>query len=102
YYAVINANYSYRRENDSTSPSNFNRKFFIVGDGSSVSITNEICKQEDQAMWVSYGFLEFYDQSINSKNLSLLCFGGPQKYQQSDDISLVSRGAFVAFGSGGD
>lgn len=100
YYAVITAASSARMENDSTSPAAFNRSFTIVGSAKDgFAITNEICKQESLPMWVGYGFLEFYDQTLASNNQVLLCFGASARYAQATDFPLVARGAIVAFGT---
>lgn len=101
YYAAANGVSSNTVVRDVDVPALTNKGFVIVGsskDGFVLNV-NTVALQVSIDVPVAYGFLEFFDSKLNSKNLVMLCFGVGARYAQDTYLSILARGAIVPFGT---
>lgn len=101
YYAVAHTNYDNGFSADSAAVPYIGGPFTIAGTGESGFVLSiNIGLQNWVETWGAYGFVEFYDSSLKSKNALLMCAGIPNRYAQSTDHAILARGAIVPFGTG--
>lgn len=104
YYATANGIYSNTTVSDVSVPTLTSKGFFIVGSNQDgfVFNVNAVALQAGTGVSAAYGFLEFFDAKLNSKNLAMLCFGVGAKYAQNANLPVLGRGAIVPFGTSSD
>lgn len=101
YYATANGANSNTLASDVGVPTSTSKGFFIVGSNQDgfVFNVNAVALQAGTEVSAAYGFLEFFDSKLNSKNLVMLCFGVGAKYAQNANLPILARGAVVPFGT---
>lgn len=101
YYAAANGGSLNTLVRDLEVPALTSKGFVIVGSSKEgfVLNVNTVALQVSIDVPVAYGFLEFFDSKLNSKNLVMLCFGVGAKYAQNTSFSILARGAIVPFGT---
>lgn len=104
YYATANGINSNTFVSDVGVPTLTSKGFLIVGSNQDgfVFNVNAVALQASAEVSAAYGFLEFFDAKLNSKNLAILCFGVGAKYAQNASSPILARGAIVPFGTSGN
>lgn len=74
---------------DSSAPANVAAPFYIAGDDKSFAL--HICPISNAAIYLSYGFFQFYDAVINSDNQLLLAFGVNSRRTQTNYLLTMAR-----------
>lgn len=102
YYATANGANSNALVSDVGVPALTSKGFLVVGsnkDGFILKV-NAVALHGGKEVSAAYGFLEFFDSAMDSKNLAMLCFGVGAKYAQNANLPILARGAVVPFGTG--
>jgi hypothetical protein len=100
YYKVANGPNSNQILADSDTPDPVASSYTIIGDdlnGFAVAI-NRYAVQNSVSVGALYGFFEFDDLKLLSRNAYLMCFGVPRRVPQSFYGPLYARGGLAMFG----
>lgn len=74
---------------DSSAPSSVAAPFYITGDNKSFGL--HICPISNGEIYVSYGFFQIFDETINSENQLLLAFGLNSRRAQTNYLLVSAR-----------
>lgn len=86
---------------DTSTTNTGNRGFCLVGDDTNgfVFSVMDFANQNGTPVAATYGCVEFFDPTIPSRNIALLCFGVGLKVAQSASLPAFARSAVACFGT---